>query len=128
MAVSQALGRLHVLFRLETSEPFTPRDIWRDLQAEGIRSAKNSAELVGRDAVYAAFNRIIDARFLRRTSEGGGPGRLGRTRYELYRQPAYNPDTPPSEPWYPTEDIWPGSSIRSRWVGSNVVSRIREHP
>ncbi|MEU0142749.1 hypothetical protein ABZ203_23350 [Streptomyces albidoflavus] len=96
---------LHALFRLETSEPFTPRDIWRDLQAEGIRSAKNSSELVGRDAVYAAFKRIIDARFIRRTSEGGGPGRFGRTRYELYRQPAYNPEyAPPSEPWDPTED------------------------
>lgn len=96
---------LHTLFRLEENQAFTPKDIWRDLQAEGVRSVKNANELVGRDAVYESFNRLIEARFIRRTTEGGTPGRFGKVRYELYRQPAYNPDyAPPQEPWEPQED------------------------
>ncbi|MFI0596602.1 hypothetical protein [Streptomyces griseus] len=95
---------LHVLFRLEENQPFTPKDIWRGLQAEGIRSAKSHKDLVGRDAVYEAFNRIIAAKFIRRVEDGAAPGRFGKVRYELYRQPAYNPDFAPSpEPWVPGE-------------------------
>ncbi|MBT2439816.1 hypothetical protein J7E93_06705 [Streptomyces sp. ISL-36] len=96
---------LHTLFRLEENQAFTPKDIWRDLQEEGVRSAKNANELVGRDAVYESFNRLIDAKFIRRVTVGGAPGRFGKVRYELYRQPAYNPDfAPPKEPWEPQED------------------------
>jgi hypothetical protein len=96
---------LHTLFRLERNQPFTPKDIWGDLQAEGVRSAKNAKELVGRDAVYEAFNRLIEAKFVRRITVGGGPGRFGRVGYELYRQPAYNPEyAPPVEPWEPEQD------------------------
>ncbi|GDY49294.1 hypothetical protein SANT12839_101760 [Streptomyces antimycoticus] len=96
---------LHVLFRLEENRPFTPKDIWRDLQAEGVRSAKNANELVGRDAVYESFNRLIEAKFIRRVTEGGSPGKFGRVSYQLYRQPAYNPEyAPPAEPWEPQDD------------------------
>ncbi|MFI5634863.1 hypothetical protein ACIA8E_37050 [Streptomyces sp. NPDC051664] len=83
---------LHALFRLEENQAFTPKDIWRDLQAEGVRSAKNANELVGRDAVYESFNRLIAAKFIRRMAVDGVPGRFGKVRYELFRQPAYNPD------------------------------------
>ncbi|MFE5108326.1 hypothetical protein [Streptomyces sp. NPDC056663] len=83
---------LHALFRLEENQAFTPKDIWRDLQAEGVRSAKNANELVGRDAVYGSFNRLIAAKFIRRMAIDGTPGRFGKVRYELFRQPAYNPD------------------------------------
>ncbi|MCX5318091.1 hypothetical protein [Streptomyces sp. NBC_00154] len=83
---------LHALFRLEENQAFTPKDIWRDLQAEGVRSAKNANELVGRDAVYESFNRLIAAKFIRRMAIDGTPGRFGKVRYELFRQPAYNPD------------------------------------
>ncbi|MEU5108211.1 hypothetical protein AB0H07_39140 [Streptomyces sp. NPDC021354] len=96
---------LHTLFRLEENQAFTPKDIWRDLQAEGVRSAKNANELVGRDAVYQSFNRLIEAKFIRRTTVGGAPGRFGQVRYELYRQPAYNPEyAPPQEPWDPQDE------------------------
>lgn len=84
---------LHALFRLEENQAFTPRDIWKDLQNEGIRSAKNINELVGRDAVYQSFNRLIEARFLRRVEVDGAPGKFGKVRYELFRVPSYNPDT-----------------------------------
>ncbi|MEV6133138.1 hypothetical protein AB0M05_41170 [Streptomyces violaceusniger] len=96
---------LHVLFRLEEERPFTPKDIWQDLQAEGVRSAKNANQLVGRDAVYESFNRLIEAKFIRRVTEGGSPGKFGRVSYRLYRQPAYNPEyAPPAEPWEPQDD------------------------
>ncbi|WP_139238476.1 hypothetical protein [Streptomyces aidingensis] len=107
---------LHMLFALEEDRPVTVRDLWLGLQAEGVRSAKNTKELVGRDAVYQSVNRLIKAGFVRRVEEGGKPGQFGSVRYEVYRQPAYNPDHMPApEPWSPEDD--PASPLVSPQVG-----------
>ncbi|MFI0742384.1 hypothetical protein ACH4PU_30560 [Streptomyces sp. NPDC021100] len=96
---------LHALFRLEEGRPFTPLDLWKDLQAEGVRSAKNANELVGKNAVYESINRLREAKFIHRVVTGGTPGRFGKVRYEVYRQPAYHPEFLQScEPWEPRED------------------------
>jgi len=95
---------LHLLFMLEEDRPVTVKDLWEGLQAEGIRSAKNAKELVGRDAVYDAVKRLIAARFVHRVEEGGTPGRFGQVRYLVYRQPAYHPQfIQQSEPWEPQD-------------------------
>ncbi|MFF9593831.1 hypothetical protein ACF1FX_32385 [Streptomyces sp. NPDC014646] len=117
---------LHTLFRLEENEPFTPLDIWDDLQTEGIRSAKHAGELVGRDAVYQSFNRLITAKFIRRTTQGGVPGRFGKVQYEVYRQPVYNPDfsdkaTPlPGTPEAAESDSKTAGRTASRNTGTGV--------
>ncbi|ONK09256.1 hypothetical protein [Streptomyces sp. MP131-18] len=107
---------LHMLFALEEDRPVTVKDLWLGLQAEGVRSAKNAKALVGRDAVYQSVNRLITAGFVRRVEDGGKPGQFGSVRYEVYRQPAYNPDfMPVSEPWRPEDD--PASPLASPQVG-----------
>ncbi|BBG20677.1 hypothetical protein RVR_P154 (plasmid) [Actinacidiphila reveromycinica] len=95
---------LHLLFMLEEDRPVTVKDLWEALQVEGIRSAKNAKELVGRDAVYQSVTRLIEARFVHRVEEGSAPGRFGSVRYLVYRQPAYHPEfTQPSDPWTPQD-------------------------
>ncbi|MBV7674132.1 hypothetical protein STHAL_32310 [Streptomyces halstedii] len=113
---------LHTLFRLEENRPFTPADIWQDLKGQGIQSAKDSKKLVGRDAVYEAFNRLITANFIRRTSDAARPGRFGPVRYELYRQPSYNPDRSPlpGTPEADKADSKTAGQTASRNAGSGV--------
>jgi hypothetical protein len=95
---------LHLLFMLEEDRPVTIKDLWESLQAEGIRSAKNSKELVGRDAVYQSVNRLIAAKFVYRVEQDAAPGKFGSVKYLVYRQPAYHPDfVQPREPWEPQE-------------------------
>ncbi|WP_202511992.1 hypothetical protein [Streptomyces sp. SID3343] len=95
---------MHLLFVVAEGRALTVKDMWRELQAAGIRSAKNAAVLVGRDAVYESFGRLIEARFVRRIQAGGSSGSFGKVSYELYPQPAWNPDAmPPSEPWDPRD-------------------------
>ncbi|GAA1930503.1 hypothetical protein [Streptantibioticus ferralitis] len=96
---------LHLLFMLEEDRPVTVKDLWERLQAEGIRSAKNANELVGRDAVYQSVKRLIAAKFVYRVEEGAAPGKFGSVRYLVYRQPAYHPEfVSPREPWEPQDD------------------------
>ncbi|WP_069874470.1 hypothetical protein [Streptomyces malaysiensis] len=95
---------LHLLFMLEEDRPVTIKHLWEALQAEGVRSAKNSKELVGRDAVYQSVSRLIKAKFVYRVEEGSTPGKFGSVRYLVYRQPAFHPEfVQPHEPWEPQE-------------------------
>ncbi len=95
---------LHLLFVVAEGKSVNVQRLWRELQAQGVRSAKNANELVGRTAVYESFNRLIEARFVRRVQAGAAAGRFEKVAYELYPQPAWNPDANPSaEPWDPRD-------------------------
>ncbi|MGV9891706.1 hypothetical protein [Streptomyces sp. NPDC003395] len=85
---------LQVMFNLASGIKSTPMTVWKQLQARGIRSAKNVKTLVGRDAVYEAFSRLVDAGYLRRTQlpHPDLPGRLGPVVYETFDNPAWNPE------------------------------------
>lgn len=85
---------LHLLFATRESRPITPPQLWKELQAAGVRSAKNANELVGRNAVYESLGRLIAAWYVRRYEEDNKkhPGRRGAIRYEVYENPVWNPD------------------------------------
>ncbi|WP_416519976.1 hypothetical protein [Streptomyces achromogenes] len=85
---------LQVLFNLASGVQSTPLTVWKQLQARGIRSAKNAKTLVGRDAVYESFARLVDAGYLRRTQlpHPELPGRMGPVVYETFDNPAWNPE------------------------------------
>ncbi|MGW7007208.1 hypothetical protein ACWGCW_31490 [Streptomyces sp. NPDC054933] len=91
---------VHVLFAISAGEEITVPGIWKRLQALGIRSSKKDDVLVGRDAVYQAFNRIIEAGFIRRVELPNlkHPGRKGPVKYEVYEFPEDNPA------WNATDD------------------------
>ncbi|MFD8902656.1 hypothetical protein ACFV0J_34485, partial [Streptomyces ardesiacus] len=93
---------LQVMFNLASSLESTPLSVWKQLQERGIRSAKNARELVGRNAVYESFARLLDAGYVRRTQlpHPTKPGRKGPVVYEVYDNPAWNPDWSPAS----TED------------------------
>ncbi|MDA5279865.1 hypothetical protein [Streptomyces sp. Isolate_45] len=84
----------HVLFAIAANEEITVPGIWKRLQALGIRSAKNSKELVGKNSVYESFNRIIEAGFIRRgrLPHPAGGGRKGKVVYQVFEFVADNPD------------------------------------
>ncbi|MER8236100.1 hypothetical protein [Streptomyces sp. NPDC094049] len=88
---------LHILFAINSGQRVTVPAIVRSLREAGVRSAKNGAELVGRDAVYQSFTRIIEARFIRRTTTANpkGKGYRGLTSYEVYEHFEDNPDYSP---------------------------------
>ncbi|MFD9517951.1 hypothetical protein [Streptomyces sp. NPDC059979] len=85
---------LHVLFAINSGVQVTIPQIVRSLRDAGVRSAKSGNELVGRDAVYESFARIIEARFIRRTTVPNpkGKGYRGLTSYEVYEHFEDNPD------------------------------------
>lgn len=85
---------LQVMFNLASGVKSTPMAVWEQLQARGIRSAKNARELVGKNAVYESFARLVDAGYLRRQQLAHPtlPGRKGPVVYETYDNPAWNPD------------------------------------
>ena len=85
---------LHLLRAPAAARSLTPPALWRELQARGIRSANNSGGLVGRNAVYDSLNRLIEAGFVRRVelTNERFPGRKERTVYEVFGDPAWNPD------------------------------------
>ncbi|MGY1456864.1 hypothetical protein [Streptomyces sp. SS8] len=89
---------LQVMFNLASKIECTPMTVWQQLQARGIRSAKNASELVGKNAVYESFARLLDAGYLRRTRlpHPDKPGRLGPVVYEAFDNPAWNPDHVPA--------------------------------
>lgn len=91
---------LQVMFNLASSMESTPLSVWKQLQERGIRSAKNARELVGRNAVYESFARLLDAGYVRRTQlpHPTKPGRKGPVVYEVYDNPAWNPDWSPASP------------------------------
>ena len=83
---------LQVLFNIAAGEVNTPRGVWKQLQDRGIRSAKNANELVGKNAVYEAFARLITAGYLRRIEVPNEvPGRRPTIAYEVFDNPAWNP-------------------------------------
>ncbi|MFF8234752.1 hypothetical protein [Streptomyces caelestis] len=87
---------LQVMFNLASGVPSTPLTVWKQLKERGIRSAKNANELVGKNAVYESFSRLLDAGYLRRVQlpHPTLPGRKGPVVYEFYDNPAWNPDWP----------------------------------
>ncbi|MEV4790109.1 hypothetical protein AB0K53_32540 [Streptomyces tuirus] len=89
---------LQVMFNLASRVESTPLSVWAQLQDRGIRSAKNARELVGKNAVYESFARLLEAGYVRRTQlpHPTKPGRKGPVVYEVYDNPAWNPD------WSPT--------------------------
>ncbi|MEU8530096.1 hypothetical protein AB0C77_31635 [Streptomyces sp. NPDC048629] len=84
----------HVLFAIAANEKITVPGIWERLQTLGIRSAKDHTKLVGKNAVYEAFNRIIAAGFIRRTRlpHPDGAGLKGPVVYQVFEFVADNPD------------------------------------
>ncbi|MFF9757421.1 hypothetical protein ACF1FC_32420 [Streptomyces sp. NPDC014344] len=89
---------LQVMFNLASGVESTPLGVWEQLKERGIRSAKNARELVGKNAVYESFGRLLEAGYVRRTQlpHPTKPGRKGPVVYEVYDNPAWNPD------WLPT--------------------------
>ncbi|MET9535574.1 hypothetical protein ABZY02_34330 [Streptomyces sp. NPDC006649] len=81
---------LHLLFATAEGRTLTPPQLWAELKDQGIRSAKNTKVLVGRDAVYEAFGRLIEAGYVHRV-QSGAPGKFGKVSYEVYENPAWNP-------------------------------------
>ncbi|MFI8365253.1 hypothetical protein ACIGD1_34515 [Streptomyces sp. NPDC085612] len=84
----------HVLFAIAANEKITVPGIWKRLQALGIRSAKDHDKLVGKNAVYDSFNRIIAAGFIRRgrLPHPDGAGLKGPVVYQVFEFVADNPD------------------------------------
>ncbi|MDX3208704.1 hypothetical protein [Streptomyces scabiei] len=89
---------LQVMFNLASRIDSTPMAVWRQLQERGIRSAKNASELVGKNAVYESFARLVSAGYLRREQlpHPKLPGRKGPVVYTAYDNPAWNPDWNPA--------------------------------
>ncbi|MEU4490069.1 hypothetical protein AB0H94_35230 [Streptomyces purpurascens] len=94
---------LQVMFNLASGMDSTPLSVWEQLKDRGIHSSKNARELVGKNAVYESFGRLLGAGYVRRQQlpHPTLPGRKGPVVYEVYDNPAWNPDwSPPLE----TED------------------------
>ncbi|WP_051779482.1 hypothetical protein [Streptomyces sp. NRRL S-241] len=91
---------LHVLFAINSGAQVTVPGIVASVREAGVRSAKSGNELVGRDAVYESFARLIEARFIRRTTipNPKGKGYRGLTSYEVYEHFEDNPDYSPEGP------------------------------
>ncbi|MEV7581633.1 hypothetical protein [Streptomyces erythrochromogenes] len=91
---------LHVLFAINSGAQITVPGIVASVREAGVRSAKSGTELVGRDAVYESFARLIEARFIRRTTipNPKGKGYRGLTSYEVYEHFEDNPDYSPEGP------------------------------
>ncbi|MFH8797560.1 hypothetical protein [Streptomyces sp. NPDC017941] len=89
---------LQIMFNLASGADSTPLTLWQQLKDRGIRSSKNADELVGKNAVYEAFARLLAAGYLRRTQmpHPTKPGRKGPVVYEVYDNPAWNPDWSPA--------------------------------
>ncbi|MGW2740341.1 hypothetical protein ACWC4D_39825 [Streptomyces sp. NPDC001288] len=92
---------LQVMFNMGSGVQCTPLSMWEQLKARGIRSAKNANELVGRNAVYESFARLVATGYIRRRQlpHPTLPGRKGPVVYEVFDNPAWNPDwTPDAAP------------------------------
>ncbi|MEV6080996.1 hypothetical protein AB0L80_38745 [Streptomyces sp. NPDC052069] len=84
---------LHLLFSIAEGSSPTPLKVWEELKARGIRSSKNVEELVGKNAVYESFGRLIAAGLVRRVEVlNKVPGRRPTIAYDVYDNPAWNPD------------------------------------
>ncbi|MGW3328303.1 replicative DNA helicase [Streptomyces virginiae] len=91
---------LHVLFAINRGLQVTVPGIVASVREAGGRSAKSGTELVGRDAVYESFARLIEAGFIRRTTipNPKGKGYCGLTSYEVYEHFEDNPDYSSEDP------------------------------
>jgi hypothetical protein len=85
---------IQVMFDVSSGRQITPVLVWQRLQERGIRSTKHRSELVGRNAVYDAFGRIIEAGYMQRYNlpNEKHPGRKGPVGYRVYDNPAWNPE------------------------------------
>ena len=85
---------IQVMFDVSSGRKVSPILVWQRLQERGIRSTKHRSELVGKNAVYDAFGRIIEAGYMQRYAMPNEkhPGRKGPIAYRVYDNPAWNPD------------------------------------
>ncbi len=125
---------LHVLFAINSGLQVTVPGVVASVREAGVRSAKSGTELVGRDAVYESFARLIEARFIRRTTipNPKGKGYRGLTSYEVYEHFEDNPDYAPEDsseesgtklPVFAETDVPPGqttSGVRGNKGSSGV--------
>ncbi|MGW0573029.1 hypothetical protein [Streptomyces tauricus] len=88
---------LQVMFNVASRVDSTPLSVWGQLKERGIRSSKNARELVGKNAVYESFGRLQEAGYMRRQQlpHPTMPGRKGPVVYDIYDNPAWNPDWSP---------------------------------
>ncbi|MBD0671638.1 hypothetical protein [Streptomyces sp. CBMA156] len=103
---------LHVLFAIaDGEENLTVPKVWRQLQEQGIRSAKNDQILVGRDAVYKAFARLIAAGYVHFEQEvevlENGSKRKGKAVYKVFEDPQDN-------------SAWKAASVEAAAASSQV--------
>lgn len=84
---------LQVMYDTASGRTVSPIHTWQRLQERGIRSTKNRAELVGKNTVYEAYARIIEAGYMERYEalNKKHPGRKGPIAYRVYDNPAWNP-------------------------------------
>ncbi|MER7577492.1 hypothetical protein [Streptomyces sp. NPDC126514] len=89
---------IQVMFNINSGMDSTPVMVWEQLKQRGIRSAKNANELVGKNAVYESFARLVEAGYVRRQQlpHPTLPGRKGPVVYDVYDNPAWNPDWSPN--------------------------------
>ena len=72
----------------------TPVSLLERLRELGVVSG-NGSKLVGRDAVYESFARLVAKGYIRRVEPRDERGkRVGPVRYEFYEWPAWNPEPP----------------------------------
>ncbi|MDJ0346358.1 hypothetical protein QMK19_36385 [Streptomyces sp. H10-C2] len=84
---------LQLLFDIAEGATPTPLKVWEELKLRGIRSSKNVNELVGKNAVYESFSRLMTAGYVRRIEiPNQRPGRRPTIGYEVYDNPSWNPD------------------------------------
>jgi hypothetical protein len=85
---------IQVMFDVNSGRQITPVLVWQRLQERGIRSTKHRSELVGRNAVYDSFGRIIEAGYMQRyhLPNEKHPGRKGPVAYRVFDNPAWNPE------------------------------------
>ena len=85
---------IQVMFDVSSGRKITPVLVWQRLQERGIRSTKHRSELVGKNAVYDSFGRIITAGYMQRYNlpNEKHPGRKGPVAYRVYDNPAWNPE------------------------------------
>ncbi|MGW8703116.1 hypothetical protein ACWGOK_40445 [Streptomyces eurythermus] len=76
----------------------TPLTLLERLRSLGVVSG-NGARLVGRDALYESFNRLVAKGYIRRVKTRTERGLMAGVSYEFYDWPAWNPDaSTPADP------------------------------
>jgi hypothetical protein len=90
-------GLLHMLSLVAEGRPFTVRALLESMRAQGVQ-AGNGHGLIGETAVLGMVGRFIEAGFVRRLPRTkAATGRFLHQAYEVYLDPALNPDRVPGQ-------------------------------